>query len=200
MREDRASAANGAAPSPSSASRIPRPTTSADGPDADLLAAPSAKASCLFPPGEGGDCLERDDSSVGCQRDRDDGDGSGSTFFDSLSRQWVRVDNFAFAQSDNHFRDQLYKIGLPGKSILGDYFQENMTSRRPFLLLRISFPGRPIFIQSLLQQQRQRWGRGRGGGRDGVAAGQADPGGGRQRAQREQRRGRGAGAHVRAGE
>ena len=39
------------------------------------------------------------------------------------------------------------KIGLPEKSILGDYFQENMTSRRPFLLLRISFPGRPIFIQ-----------------------------------------------------
>ena len=39
------------------------------------------------------------------------------------------------------------KISLPGKSILGDYFQENMTSRGPFLLLRISFPGRPIFIQ-----------------------------------------------------
>ena len=39
------------------------------------------------------------------------------------------------------------KIGLPGKSVLGDYFQENRTSRRPFLLLRISFPGRPIFIQ-----------------------------------------------------
>ena len=39
------------------------------------------------------------------------------------------------------------KIGLPGKLILGDYFQENRTSRRPFLLLRICFPGRPIFIQ-----------------------------------------------------
>ena len=39
------------------------------------------------------------------------------------------------------------KTGLPGKLILRDYFQENMTSRRPFLLLRISFPGRPIFIQ-----------------------------------------------------
>ena len=39
------------------------------------------------------------------------------------------------------------KIGLPGKLILGDYFQENMTPRRPLLLLRISFPGRPIFIQ-----------------------------------------------------
>ena len=25
-------------------------------------------------------------------------------------------------------RDQLYKIALPGKSILGDYFQENSTS------------------------------------------------------------------------
>ena len=39
------------------------------------------------------------------------------------------------------------KMGLPRQSILGDYFQENRTSRRPFLLLRISFPGRPIFIQ-----------------------------------------------------
>ena len=39
------------------------------------------------------------------------------------------------------------KIGLPGKSILGDYFQENRTSRRPFLLMRISFRGRPVFIQ-----------------------------------------------------
>ena len=39
------------------------------------------------------------------------------------------------------------KIGLSGKSILRDYFQDNKTSRRPFLLLRIRFPGRPIFIQ-----------------------------------------------------
>ena len=39
------------------------------------------------------------------------------------------------------------KIGLTGKSILGDYFQENRSPGRPFLLLRISFPGRPIFIQ-----------------------------------------------------
>ena len=39
------------------------------------------------------------------------------------------------------------KIGLPGKFILRDYFQENRTSGRTFLLLRISFTGRPIFIQ-----------------------------------------------------
>ena len=39
------------------------------------------------------------------------------------------------------------KLGLPGKSILRDYFQENRIPRRPFLLLRIRFPGRPIFIQ-----------------------------------------------------
>ena len=39
------------------------------------------------------------------------------------------------------------KLGLPGKLILRDYFQENRTSRRPLLSLRISFPGRPIFIQ-----------------------------------------------------
>ena len=30
------------------------------------------------------------------------------------------------------YRDQLYKKGFPGKSILEDYFQENRTSRRPF--------------------------------------------------------------------
>ena len=41
----------------------------------------------------------------------------------------------------------MYKIGLPGKLIFRYYFPKNMTSRRPFLLLRISFPGRPIFIQ-----------------------------------------------------
>ena len=31
--------------------------------------------------------------------------------------------------------------------ILRDYFQENRSLGRPFLLLRISLPGRPIFIQ-----------------------------------------------------
>ena len=50
-------------------------------------------------------------------------------------------------------RDQLYKISLPGESILGDYFQEIRTSGRPFLLLRISFMGRPIFIQLPPAQQ-----------------------------------------------
>ena len=39
------------------------------------------------------------------------------------------------------------KIGLSWKSILGDYFQEIRISRRTFLLLRICFPGIPIFIQ-----------------------------------------------------
>ena len=39
------------------------------------------------------------------------------------------------------------KIDLPGKLILRDYLQENRTSQRPFLLLRIDFPGRPIVIQ-----------------------------------------------------
>ena len=41
------------------------------------------------------------------------------------------------------------KIGLPGKSFSETNFQDNMTSRRPFLLLRISFPGRPIFMPFL---------------------------------------------------
>ena len=39
------------------------------------------------------------------------------------------------------------KIGPTGKLILRDYFLENRSSGRPFLLLRVSFPGRPIFIQ-----------------------------------------------------
>ena len=37
------------------------------------------------------------------------------------------------------------KIGLPGKSILRDYFNENRTSQRPFLSLRISFPPNTYF-------------------------------------------------------
>ena len=45
------------------------------------------------------------------------------------------------------------EIGLPGKSILGDYLQENRTSRRPLLLLRISFTGRSIFIQLVPAQK-----------------------------------------------
>ena len=45
------------------------------------------------------------------------------------------------------------EIGLSGKSIPEDYFQENMTAQRPFLLLRISFPGRPIFYNSSLGLQ-----------------------------------------------
>ena len=40
---------------------------------------------------------------------------------------------------------QLYKIGLPGKAILGDYFQENRTSRRPFSLTEIQFSGKTHF-------------------------------------------------------
>ena len=58
----------------------------------------------------------------------------------------------AHAQDAAHFESfkggcNCIKICLPGKLILRDYFQENRTSRRPFLLVRISFPGRPIFIQ-----------------------------------------------------
>ena len=41
----------------------------------------------------------------------------------------------------------MYKNRSSRKSIIRDYFQENRTSQRPFLLLRIGFPGRPIFIQ-----------------------------------------------------
>ena len=48
------------------------------------------------------------------------------------------------------------KIGLPGKLILRYYFQKNRTSRRPFLLLRFSFPGRPLFIQ-FIPGRRRRW-------------------------------------------
>ena len=45
-----------------------------------------------------------------------------------------------FMNSSTSSGGNCIKIGLPGKWILGDYFQENMTSPRPFLLLRISFP------------------------------------------------------------
>ena len=45
---------------------------------------------------------------------------------------------FGFFASDSG--GNCIEIGLPGKSILRDYFQENKTSQRPFLLLRISFP------------------------------------------------------------
>ena len=62
-------------------------------PDRDQL----SKTNCQ---GGGGDCDESSSAGCGSQRDRDD---DGSTLFDSLSRQWVKVDNFAFAQSDNHF-------------------------------------------------------------------------------------------------
>ena len=64
-------------------------------------------------------------------------------------RRWSHVASASTPSTsrERETRDELYKIGLPGKSILRDYFQENRTSRRPFLLLRISFPGRPIFIQ-----------------------------------------------------
>ena len=53
----------------------------------------------------------------------------------------------AIAAPTVHSGGNCLKIGLPGKLILGDYFHENRTSRRPLLLLRISFPGKPIFIQ-----------------------------------------------------
>jgi len=37
-----------------------------------------------------------------CHASRD-GEEDGSSFFDSLSRRWVKLDNFAFADGDNHF-------------------------------------------------------------------------------------------------
>ena len=45
-------------------------------------------------------------------------------------------------------RSQLYK-NRSSRKIYSQrlFFEENRTSQRPFLLLKISFPGRPIFIQ-----------------------------------------------------
>ena len=43
-------------------------------------------------------------------------------------REALRVDGGG-TESVEELRDELNKRGLPGKSILGDYFQENMTSR-----------------------------------------------------------------------
>lgn len=45
-------------------------------------------------------------SSSFSDKDRDD---DGSTFFDSLSRQWVRVDNFAFSSGGNYFDGEVGK-------------------------------------------------------------------------------------------
>ena len=81
-------------------------------------------------------------------------------------------------------RDQLYKKGLPGKLIPGDYFQENRTSGRPYLLLKIR-DGEDIFYTILPRSASaaahdpagsQHGGRRRGGdlavsgGRDGVGS------------------------------
>ena len=52
----------------------------------------------------------------------------------SVTSTRSQVSTEAVAQSTTVTRDQLYKIGLPGKSILGDCLQENRTSRRPFPL------------------------------------------------------------------
>ena len=60
---------------------------------------------------------------------------------------WSRACSSRCCSSSSSPGMNCIKIGLPGKSILWDYFQENRTSQRPFLLLRISFPGRPFFIQ-----------------------------------------------------
>ena len=72
-------------------------------------------------------------AAVGVGQDQDFNFHLTRTFARGGSRLWIGTN--------------CIKLGLPGKSILGDYFQENVTTRRPFLLLRISFPGRPIFIQ-----------------------------------------------------
>ena len=45
-----------------------------------------------------------------------------------LTRLNASVDSFLWSEQGQKNRDQLYKIGLPGKSILGDNFQENRTS------------------------------------------------------------------------
>ena len=70
------------------------------------------------------------------------GVGNDSLEIPRLVLQEVRVETLPRRSGGN-----CIKIGFPGKLIIRDYFQENMTSQRPFLLLRISFSGRPIFIQ-----------------------------------------------------
>ena len=68
--------------------------------------------------------------------DPDGGDGGGGP----AAAGQQRADAHRQAREDQPPGTNCIKIGLPGKSILADYFQENRTSRRPFLLLRISFP------------------------------------------------------------
>ena len=63
------------------------------------------------------------------------------------------LQNIRFRQNIRHFESAEYSVSADsenlgfGRSLLGDYYQENGTSQRPFLLLRIDFPGRPNFIQ-----------------------------------------------------
>lgn len=59
-------------------------------------------------------CVQNEESNEApsaefSEKDRDD---EGSTFFDSLSRKWVKVDNFAFSESDNHFQKMKTKDGI----------------------------------------------------------------------------------------
>ena len=71
------------------------------------------------------------------------------------------------------------KIGLPGKSILRDYFQENMTSQRPFLCTENQFSRKTFFYtissRGLRDCSRRRGGGGqqRGGEVAGVGGGHA---------------------------
>ena len=74
-------------------------------------------------------------------------------------RSWDTLSGNSITIADRHWihlpGKNCIKIGLPGKLILRYYSQENRTSRRPFLLLRIGFPGR-LFLYNCLQGCRRR--------------------------------------------
>ena len=65
--------------------------------------------------------------------------------YPSIPRTFLAAFLIASQLSDIDSGGNCMKIGLPGKLILGYYYQENRTSQRPFLLLRISFFGKTYF-------------------------------------------------------
>ena len=80
--------------------------------------------------------------------------GTGSTFF--LMNRSAREAKHLRAPLSATAGGNCIKISHLGKSILRDYFQENSTSQRPFLLLRIRFPERSIFVQFIPESSLRR--------------------------------------------
>ena len=80
-----------------------------------------------------GDSVRGSSDSMGNATNGDESSGSSGS-------ATVAVASAEDAAAANISSGKCKKIGLLGKLILEEYFQENMTSQRPFLLLRIGVP------------------------------------------------------------